>query len=488
MLENNINFLSPGLCKYIPSNEIKIEYFLSKDNNTVPYINNKYLHSKYYPLKEGERFDFKYEKNTIIISVGFGCGYHLAKLDKRFKIIAVSENPEVTIDILKHLDLEKYFDKNQLIICNADELLSIFDFYSFSKYTPIINNNFTSLFETEIKNILTIIKENLNPLIIEKNTQRSFGKKWIKNSLLNLKNINSFYQAPLKISAKAILICGAGPSLETNIEKIKKNKHNIFIASTDTAALILLENNIKPDVIFSYDSSLYTSYHFTKSCSDVRIFKDYTSPLKVDTRKLSILFSNYPLTDFIGISNKSSLFIDTSPGNIGASMIKYFQTNFADFPIITTGIDFGSYNKKLYSKSSMHDFYSISKNDFYNTIHNFNCRNIYKNILTEPISNWQTNSMYRLYRKDSPGDVFTLSTSPFIENIYIDSLDDFLSSIPLHSKSISFNYSRINTTHIKEKLLSLQDYEIEYIFDSYSLFLGKKNCLSEIKELINQIF
>ena len=53
-----------------------------------------------------------------------------------------------------------------------------------------------------------------------------------------------------KIQGKHVLVIGAGPSLEKNIEFIKKNKKYIKIAA-DGVVEILLNSKIKPDIVVS---------------------------------------------------------------------------------------------------------------------------------------------------------------------------------------------------------------------------------------------
>ncbi|HMG38958.1 MAG TPA: 6-hydroxymethylpterin diphosphokinase MptE-like protein, partial [Nitrososphaeraceae archaeon] len=53
-----------------------------------------------------------------------------------------------------------------------------------------------------------------------------------------------------KIQGKHVLVIGAGPSLEKNIEFMKKNKKYIKIAA-DGVVEILLNSKIKPDIVVS---------------------------------------------------------------------------------------------------------------------------------------------------------------------------------------------------------------------------------------------
>jgi len=68
--------------------------------------------------------------------------------------------------------------------------------------------------------------------------------KLIKKKSLNLKRLEK------KIKGKDVFVIGAGPSLEDDINFIKKNKRHVRVVS-DGAVEALITNKIKPDVVVS---------------------------------------------------------------------------------------------------------------------------------------------------------------------------------------------------------------------------------------------
>ena len=74
-----------------------------------------------------------------------------------------------------------------------------------------------------------------------------------KGDIAAAKLLDSFIDSSPKLNFlenKATIICGAGPSLKKDLEKIKKTKNITFIAA-DGATEALLEKNIIPDIIVS---------------------------------------------------------------------------------------------------------------------------------------------------------------------------------------------------------------------------------------------
>ena len=112
-----------------------------------------------------------------------------------------------------------------------------------------------NLYTNEIKSLTEKIKQNFNPILLDIKTQKNFGKIWQNNIFKNFKRLfnNEYSFEPLEID-KPILIVGAGPSLEQNIEVIKKNIDNFFVVSSDTSLKILLTHKITPDLVFSFDA------------------------------------------------------------------------------------------------------------------------------------------------------------------------------------------------------------------------------------------
>lgn len=64
--------------------------------------------------------------------------------------------------------------------------------------------------------------------------------------------LNTIKQYKILEKSKVIII-GAGPSLDKNIKWLKENKNNFFIICVSTALNILIENNIKPNLLIVGD-------------------------------------------------------------------------------------------------------------------------------------------------------------------------------------------------------------------------------------------
>ncbi len=487
---NNLKYFSKKLLTYLKTGytpSFKIHWSISKDNCKIPQINGKILHSKYFALKEATKF-INNDNSSQKIAIGIGCLYHLINYSVDHKIIAVSDNPDLTLQLLEEIDLSKYFDSDKLIICFYDEIDIYFDYIKYNSIEPIINYTISEIFQENTKNILSYLKNEISPKLLEYNTQRTFGKKWLTNSLNNLRDIKEFSSTPFTVNAKAILICGAGPSLDDSLEQIIQNKKELCIIASDTALPILLSNNITPKAVFTMDASPYSQYHYIEYLNNIRIFIDYTSSIKINKSNTSLLFSNYPLLDTLPINKSLLPFIDTGFGNIGNTIVSFFEKYTNDFPIITTGIDFGFKNKKTYSKNSYLDIFKFSNNTYFNSIENIDCSLTYKNRILTKINGWENNILNENFSYRMSEKIISLSNSPFIFCNKIIKLNDFLKEEITKKININFNYKELYELDIKNELINISNELLSKYLLSYKLFSRKENVIKEVKQKIISIF
>ncbi len=123
--EANINELrkcDPALASKIDSvkesGQLKVEK--SKTGKPILVIQDKYLHSKYDPVKEGEGWaeTFDIHEDIPICVFGFGMGYHVQSLLKRIKnpVYVIEPSVEILKCALEHLNLTEIIPKINWIV------------------------------------------------------------------------------------------------------------------------------------------------------------------------------------------------------------------------------------------------------------------------------------------------------------------------------------------------------------------------------------
>lgn len=193
----------------------------------------------------------------------------------------VYKDPLFIQKIKEFLDtVKKNKDQNILIIYGQsftnDELSQIksiantkyhgkIKFYTFPSYERI--------FKDIVQSIVSNTTDALRETKVNTNTINYFQRIWTNNYCKNLYLIKSkdsnrvqwFQKWEGKEGNKAIFFIGASPKLEREISLIKKFRNEIQIFTSDTALGYLLDNQILPDCILSFDSGRGTVFHFLKN-------------------------------------------------------------------------------------------------------------------------------------------------------------------------------------------------------------------------------
>ena len=101
---------------------------------------------------------------------------------------------------------------------------------------------------------------------INVNTVRFFSRIWTKNNLRNLLHIvrsPGVKSLERKFSGKPAILVSAGPSLDKNIDTLRKASGKAVILCADTSLRPLLKRGIKPQFVMSIDAQPITYRHFS---------------------------------------------------------------------------------------------------------------------------------------------------------------------------------------------------------------------------------
>jgi hypothetical protein len=255
-------------------NNETIEYEIieeaAKSGHCIHKVNNYYLHSKYDPIREAERFaDHHYKKNYLHILFGIGSGYIAKALSEKMsenefliiaepleKLINIQLNSENTFErtiIVKNRDFED-FEK----LC--DDLINRFS----NRVQIICSPNYDKLFPNDYKKTLSIIKDLIYVQKVNANTIKNFSKEWQRNFILNLFYafddipiiaLESYFNVP-------VVVASGGPSLTKQIPLLKKIRNHILLISSGSTINTLINYNIEPDFVVTIDGHINNYRHF----------------------------------------------------------------------------------------------------------------------------------------------------------------------------------------------------------------------------------
>lgn len=279
---------------------------LTKDGShavVVDKLGKEYrLNSIYSPQKEVKRwidqYDFNVLENVItMFGLGNGCFAReiMNRMDATNKLIIYEPSAEIFIHVLHNYDILDILTDERVIIA-VDDInkfefhSSLRSFYSITNLQTLIkciHPVYDELFPEEHLYFWTIIKDACKFARININTQSSFGERYITNICHNLKHLKNSYtiydlKDKIRTDLPAIVVA-AGPSVETNLDELKKAKGRAIIFAVDRILDYLLDNGIVPDFVTTVDAMKPLQY-FTKR-------KDINIPL------ICFMHSNYEIMD-----------------------------------------------------------------------------------------------------------------------------------------------------------------------------------------------
>lgn len=225
------------------------------------------IHSTYNPIKEAEgilnKYKEKIEEYEYILFFGVGLGYHISLFKEKYpnKIIYAYE-PSLEIFSLytQYADLSLI---NHLFVGSIEENLQSFIDIAFQKNLllipfPIYEVQFAEQWNKFQEKRVGFLKTQMNNVEVASR----FEKSWVLNALYNspfLMDCPSILHPAFHtyFRKKPIIIVSAGPSLNDEIENLRKIKEEgtAYIFTVGSAVNALLSHGIIPDATCSHDPS-----------------------------------------------------------------------------------------------------------------------------------------------------------------------------------------------------------------------------------------
>ena len=272
-----------------------IEEVDSRDGNKALCINkdgkNIRLNSLYRPLQEADKWVEQFNFNNINVSVvmfGMGNCIFVRKIIEeigRDSCLFLSEpNLDIFIYNLKNQDItDILFDSRILLFIggiNDDEL-----FESMRKKvhwtmlpTQIVCNHpvYDNIYLEQYKNFLVAISKMNNLELTNRNTEAYMSHETVLNIMRNMHFIKKSnyimdFSNDIQNDIPAIIV-SAGPSLDKNIDELKRAEGKAFILATDTSIKYLLEHNINFDAEITIDPKKSPKHMENPRCADIPLF------------------------------------------------------------------------------------------------------------------------------------------------------------------------------------------------------------------------
>ena len=194
------------------------------------------------------------------------------------RVLVVEPELEIIYIVLNLIDFSKEIMEERFVVLYAKDIkfTNIIEYFKnksiviYSKlYTLIINNNFYENYSHNIIEINTIFLKAINHTVMSLGNSSTDTMIGIEHHMMNLyemiktPTLREFYQN-VKVSNTAIIVA-TGPSLNKQLELLKKIQEHVTIFCVDASLPILYQNGIKPDVVVSMERVSDTGEFFKKT-------------------------------------------------------------------------------------------------------------------------------------------------------------------------------------------------------------------------------
>jgi Uncharacterized protein conserved in bacteria len=242
-----------------------------KTGNTNLKAGESYIHDNKDQIREAIDIianQKNVEDQSDVIFYGIGLGYQLEAFMEQYPNTAFTVYepvPEVFYHFLHHFDLREipgHLLKNVCIESRPEDLVNFCRRFvsGISKSVLVIElPSYRSIFAEKRQAFFTQFEQRINERRISVATNSAFEKRWTINSLKNLIRVlnspNILLANKDRFKNKPAIMVAAGPSLEEELENLKKIRDNglAYIFSAGTALNALVRNKVYPHAACTYD-------------------------------------------------------------------------------------------------------------------------------------------------------------------------------------------------------------------------------------------
>ncbi|GCD09009.1 motility associated factor glycosyltransferase family protein [Clostridium tagluense] len=363
----------------------KIEIINTRECNITLLVGNIFLHSKYYPVKEGEKFielNEKFYRNKDVVMVyGLGLGYHVKELLKRCNDDCKIYIFDADKEIIKIAD-----DLGSLENIRKDKRVKVFDNYSqkflqdFVRIAQLVDDILiykpsVKLLSDEYIPLKNILEDyNVAKIAVERFSEVMSGN-YEHNLRLKTPAIKEFFNR-INVKGETVIVVAAGPSLDYNINTLKKLNGKVKVFSVGRALGTLMENEINPDMITIIDSQ-------EGVCNQLKGYENSDIPLCFLSTASRWAVSNYngPKYMFYNEENEDDIIINTGKTVAVATLNIAIKGGAKE--IIFVGQDLGFLDNKSHA----------------GTINDVSDDGVYKKVLSVNGSMISTNDGYMYFKR-----------------------------------------------------------------------------------------
>lgn len=252
-----------------------------------------------------------------VVKYGLGLTHHLTKLIEINPLLCfyiIEPEIDIFVEALKVVNIEQLLIHPQvklLRVGNSQEQIRIFhsllNTYSVNEKIDLFIPFYAEINLKSVREFYSYNYSFRQADMIGRGFENTFGTQPYRNSIRNLEKMCrslSIDSLKHKFEGCAVLIVGAGPSLEIDIELIKQYKDKLLIIAAGSSIQSLLHFGLEPHMVVSMDPGEATGKAFknseTKNIPLIFVPQIYYDILNGDFSQLFYaLFYNDPIIEYL---------------------------------------------------------------------------------------------------------------------------------------------------------------------------------------------
>lgn len=253
---------------------IQIEY--SRDGKPVLKVDNIYLHSRFYPEREAEKYVESnrnlFENRDTVLVYGLALGYHiiqlLKKVSSRCRIFVFDVDMEI-YNVGSRLGCYDTISKDSRVkLCiGIDSLKDMSCIYNVDNI--MIYNLSLKVLPEKYDRVGFMFK---NFIMARQGIEKSkdiMKANYVHNLRENASSMKKFFEK-YNFKGNPVVMAAAGPSLDYEVDSLKKLNGKVKIFCVGSALRTLVKNGIMPDMVCIIDCQEIV-YNQLKGCEDLNV-------------------------------------------------------------------------------------------------------------------------------------------------------------------------------------------------------------------------
>lgn len=286
---NNLNILRKKyseiynyiVAKTDESDEKNIVWDKSAGGEDIMAVNGDnrlyYLNSRYSDDEFSDKWAEQYKKvnyKSVFVIFGLSNFSYINKIlgytGRENLFLLYEPDKRIFAKSVEKADIAEILERDNVLLCVkdlnddylAEFIILVMDYARINLVKYCCMPNYDELYPNEWKSVIKSIKERFEIVIMSRNTEIYFAKEFVKNIILNCRDmVNEYSICQLRDTFRKLpdiqnvpaIVVSAGPSLDKNILELKQAKGKSLIIAVDTALKSLLKNDIVPDLLITVD-------------------------------------------------------------------------------------------------------------------------------------------------------------------------------------------------------------------------------------------